>query len=92
MKKHNEIAIILYRKLYHKSECAQFYLQHHMKYQCKSRSDNAPHIYSVADSAFQDVVHNEEPQHILLAGESNSGKTTNMLHLVKHLMFLGKVS
>ncbi|XP_029156587.1 neither inactivation nor afterpotential protein C [Nylanderia fulva] len=63
---------------------------HHMKYQCKSRSDNAPHIYSVADSAFQDVVHNEEPQHILLAGESNSGKTTNMLHLVKHLMFLGK--
>lgn len=63
-----------------------------MKYQCKSRSDNAPHIYSVADSAFQDVMHNEEPQHILLAGESNSGKTTNMLHLVKHLMFLGKVS
>lgn len=63
---------------------------HHMKYQCKSRSDNAPHIYSVADSAFQDVMHNEEPQHILLAGESNSGKTTNMLHLIKHLMFLGK--
>lgn len=35
---------------------------------------------------------NEESQHILLAGESNSGKTTNMLHLVEHLMFLGKVS
>ncbi|XP_014478601.1 PREDICTED: neither inactivation nor afterpotential protein C isoform X2 [Dinoponera quadriceps] len=63
---------------------------HHAKYQCKSRSDNAPHIYSVADSTFQDVMHNEEPQHILLAGESNSGKTTNMLHLVEHLTFLGK--
>ncbi|XP_011875420.1 PREDICTED: neither inactivation nor afterpotential protein C isoform X2 [Vollenhovia emeryi] len=63
---------------------------HHAKYQCKSRSDNAPHIYSVADSAFQDVMLNEESQHILLAGESNSGKTTNMLHLVEHLMFLGK--
>ncbi|TGZ39750.1 Neither inactivation nor afterpotential protein C [Temnothorax longispinosus] len=62
----------------------------HAKYQCKSRSDNAPHIYSVADSAFQDVMLNEEAQHILLAGESNSGKTTNMLHLVEHLMFLGK--
>lgn len=37
-------------------------------------------------------MHNEEPQYILLAGESNSGKTTNMLHLVEHLAFLGKVS
>ncbi|XP_043256772.1 neither inactivation nor afterpotential protein C isoform X3 [Colletes gigas] len=63
---------------------------YHTKYQCKSRSDNAPHIYSVADSAYQDVLHNEEPQHILLAGESNSGKTTNMMHLVRHLMYLGK--
>ncbi|XP_025074650.1 neither inactivation nor afterpotential protein C [Pogonomyrmex barbatus] len=65
-------------------------IHHHAKYQCKSRSDNAPHIYSVADSAFQDVMLNEESQHILLTGESNSGKTTNMLHLVEHLMFLGK--
>ncbi|XP_011703378.1 PREDICTED: neither inactivation nor afterpotential protein C isoform X2 [Wasmannia auropunctata] len=65
-------------------------VHHHAKYQCKSRSDNAPHIYSVADSAFQDVMLNEESQHIVLAGESNSGKTTNMLHLIEHLMFLGK--
>ncbi|XP_033328921.2 STKc_myosinIII_N_like and MYSc_Myo21 domain-containing protein ninaC isoform X1 [Megalopta genalis] len=63
---------------------------YHTKYQFKSRSDNAPHVYSVADSAYQDVLHNEEPQHILLAGESNSGKTTNMLHLVRQLMYLGK--
>ncbi|XP_076230734.1 STKc_myosinIII_N_like and MYSc_Myo21 domain-containing protein ninaC isoform X2 [Nomia melanderi] len=63
---------------------------YHTKYQFKSRSDNAPHIYSVADSAYQDVMHNEEIQHILLAGESNSGKTTNMLHLIQHLMYLGK--
>ncbi|XP_026667369.1 neither inactivation nor afterpotential protein C isoform X6 [Ceratina calcarata] len=63
---------------------------YHTKYQCKSRSDNAPHIYSVADSAYQDVMHNNEAQNIVLAGESNSGKTTNMLHLVRHLMYLGK--
>lgn len=69
-----------------------FISQHHAKYQCKSRSDNAAHVYSVADSAFQDVMLNEESQHILLAGESNSGKTTSMLHLVEHLTFLGKVS
>ncbi|XP_023317073.1 neither inactivation nor afterpotential protein C isoform X2 [Trichogramma pretiosum] len=65
-------------------------LQYHCKYQNKSRSDNSPHIYSVADSAYQDVLHHEEPQHILFAGESNSGKTTNMMHLVQHLMYLGK--
>lgn len=67
-------------------------LQYHTKYQFKSRSDNAPHVYSVADSAYQDVMHNEAPQHILLSGESNSGKTTNMLYIIQHLMYLGKVS
>lgn len=63
-----------------------------VKYHCKSRSDNAPHIYSVADSAYQDVLHHEEPQHILLAGETLSGKTTLFKHLVKHLGYLGLVS
>lgn len=66
--------------------------QYHAKYQCKSRSDNSPHIYSVADSAYQDVLHHEESQHVIFSGESNSGKTTNMLHLIRHLMFLGKVA
>ncbi|XP_076177941.1 STKc_myosinIII_N_like and MYSc_Myo21 domain-containing protein ninaC [Ptiloglossa arizonensis] len=65
-------------------------VDYHTKYQCKSRSDNAPHVYSVADSAYQDLFHNEVTQHILLAGESNAGKTTNMLHLIQHLMYLGK--
>ncbi|XP_046607249.1 neither inactivation nor afterpotential protein C isoform X1 [Neodiprion virginianus] len=62
----------------------------HTKYQCKSRSDNAPHIYAVGDSAYQDVLHNEEGQHIIFAGESYSGKTRNMMHVVRHLMYLGK--
>ncbi|XP_048508226.1 neither inactivation nor afterpotential protein C isoform X2 [Athalia rosae] len=62
----------------------------HTKYQCKSRSDNAPHIYAVADSAYQDAYHNEEGQHIIFAGESYSGKTRNMMHVMKHLMYLGK--
>ncbi|KAK3908653.1 Neither inactivation nor afterpotential protein C [Frankliniella fusca] len=60
------------------------------KYQFKSRSDNEPHVYAVADSAYQDVFHNEEPQRIILAGESMSGKTTNFKHMLTHLLFLGK--
>ncbi|KAF4517215.1 hypothetical protein B566_EDAN005269 [Ephemera danica] len=58
---------------------------------CKSRSDNVPHIFAVADCAYQDVLHHEEPQHIILSGESHSGKTTNMMHLLKQLLWIGKV-
>ncbi|XP_018328516.1 neither inactivation nor afterpotential protein C isoform X2 [Agrilus planipennis] len=63
--------------------------EYHRRHMLKSRSDNAPHIYSVADSAYQDALHHEMTQHILLTGESGSGKTTNFLHLVDHLLFLG---
>lgn len=62
------------------------------KYFCKSRSDNAPHIYSVADSAYQDVLHHEEPQHIIFSGETYSGKTTNLKRILDHLNYLGLVS
>ncbi|XP_034933693.1 neither inactivation nor afterpotential protein C isoform X2 [Chelonus insularis] len=65
-------------------------LSYHEKYNFKSRSDNAPHIYSVADKAYQDVLHNEEAQHIIFSGESKSGKTSNMMNVIKHLMYLGK--
>lgn len=61
----------------------------HNKYNCKSRSDNAPHIFAVADSAYQDMLHHEEPQHIIFAGESYSGKTTNLRQAIRHLTILG---
>uniref|UniRef100_A0A182NBP7 non-specific serine/threonine protein kinase n=1 Tax=Anopheles dirus TaxID=7168 RepID=A0A182NBP7_9DIPT len=62
----------------------------HSKYMFKSRSDNAPHIFAIGDSAYQDMLHHEEPQHIILAGESYSGKTTNLKLLMKHLAVLGE--
>uniref|UniRef100_A0A8D8MAI6 Neither inactivation nor afterpotential protein C n=1 Tax=Cacopsylla melanoneura TaxID=428564 RepID=A0A8D8MAI6_9HEMI len=64
--------------------------KYHFKYKFKSRSDNAPHIFAVADSAYQDMMHHEEAQHIVLAGEILAGKTTSMRHLLKHLIFLGQ--
>lgn len=66
------------------------FFQFHNKYVCKSRSENSPHIFSVADSAFQDMLHHEEPQHIIFAGESFSGKTINMRLAIKHLTILGE--
>lgn len=67
-----------------------FLSQFHNKYVCKSRSENAPHIFSVADSAYQDMLHHEESQQIIVAGESYSGKTTNIKHAVRHLCILGE--
>ena len=79
--------IIKIRKL-----SSRIVLQFHAKYKFKSRSDNAPHIFAVADQAYQDMLHHKEPQHILVAGETLSGKTTNMLHLLQHLLYLGQVT
>lgn len=66
------------------------FLQLHSKYKSKSRSDNSPHIFAIADSAYQDMLHHEESQHILLGGESYSGKTHNVALLIKHLEYLGE--
>ncbi|CAH1732570.1 unnamed protein product [Aphis gossypii] len=64
--------------------------KHHYRYQFKCRSDNAPHIFSVADAAYQDMLHHEQPQHILMAGETKSGKSLNYGRLIEHLVFLGE--
>ncbi|XP_047507159.1 neither inactivation nor afterpotential protein C isoform X2 [Pieris napi] len=63
--------------------------EYHKKYECKSRSDNEPHIFSVADSAYQNALHHNEQQYIVFSGESKSGKTTSVLHALSHLTFLG---
>lgn len=56
----------------------------------KTRSDNAPHIFSVADSAYQDMMHHEEQQFVLFSGETYSGKTTNMRLCFEHLVLMGE--
>ncbi|CAG9567458.1 unnamed protein product [Danaus chrysippus] len=65
--------------------------EYHKKYECKSRSDNEPHIFAVADSAYQNALHHNEPQYIIFSGESKSGKSTSMVHALSHLTFLGSM-
>ncbi|ALC38813.1 ninaC [Drosophila busckii] len=67
----------------------EFSNEFHAKYRFKSRSENQPHIFSVADIAYQDMLHHREPQHIVFSGESYSGKSTNARLLIKHLCYLG---
>lgn len=44
----------------------------------------------MADSAYQDMLHHEEVQHIIFGGESYSGKTTNAKLVIDHLFILGE--
>ncbi|XP_061917816.1 unconventional myosin-XVIIIa-like [Entelurus aequoreus] len=49
------------------------------------REDSAPHIYSVAQSAYRNLLTTRQDQSIVLLGKSGSGKTTNCQHLVQYL-------
>jgi len=40
----------------------------------------------------QDALHNEESQHILIAGETRSGKSFAYRQILSHLLYLGRVS
>ncbi|KAM3868549.1 unconventional myosin-XVIIIa-like isoform 1-T1 [Diretmus argenteus] len=50
------------------------------------REDTAPHIYSMAQSAYRSLLTTRQDQSIVLLGKSGSGKTTNCQHLVQYLV------
>ncbi|XP_056140600.1 unconventional myosin-XVIIIa-like [Lampris incognitus] len=50
------------------------------------REDTAPHIYSMAQSAYRNLLTTRQDQSIVLVGKSGSGKTTNCQHLVQYLV------
>ena len=57
----------------------------HMFKGCR-RDDSAPHIYSVAQSAYRNLLTTRQDQSIVMLGKSGSGKTTNCQHLVQYLV------
>lgn len=57
----------------------------HMFKGCR-REDTAPHIYSVAQTAYRNLLTTRQDQSIVLLGKSGSGKTTNCQHLVQYLV------
>ncbi|KAF0290913.1 Neither inactivation nor afterpotential protein C [Amphibalanus amphitrite] len=62
----------------------------HAAYCSRARSDNAPHVYAVADRAHQDMAHHQRAQTIVFTGETGSGKTFNARMALAHLCHLGK--
>ncbi|XP_029028082.1 unconventional myosin-XVIIIa isoform X2 [Betta splendens] len=59
----------------------------HMFKGCR-REDSAPHIYSVAQSAYRSLLTTRQDQSIVLLGKSGSGKTTNCQHLLQYLVLI----
>ncbi|KAB8437438.1 hypothetical protein FH972_025116 [Carpinus fangiana] len=54
-------------------------------YRGRAREDTAPHIYSIADEAFRNLVEERENQSILVTGESGAGKTENTKKVIQYL-------
>ncbi|XP_061659456.1 unconventional myosin-XVIIIa-like [Syngnathoides biaculeatus] len=52
---------------------------------CRSE-DTAPHIYSMAQSAYRKLLTTRQDQAVVLLGKSGSGKTTNCQHIIQYLV------
>lgn len=52
---------------------------------CKSE-DMPPHIYSMAQSAYHNMLSSRRDQSLLFMGRSGSGKTTNFRHSIQYLV------
>lgn len=59
------------------------------KYRGKRKLEMPPHLFSVADNAYQNMVQDRENQSMLITGESGAGKTENTK---KVIMYFAKVA
>ncbi|KAM9488569.1 myosin-IIIa-like [Clarias gariepinus] len=66
--------------------------EHAKMYIGVKRTVNPPHIYAVADIAYQSMVSYNSDQCIVISGESGAGKTESAHLLVQQLTVLGKAN
>jgi myosin heavy subunit len=53
-------------------------------YQNKRKTEMPPHLWSVADNAYNDMLRNRENQSMLITGESGAGKTVNTKKVIAY--------
>ncbi|TNN52511.1 Myosin-7B [Liparis tanakae] len=60
-------------------------------YRGKGRFESPPHIYSIADNAYNDMLRNRENQSMLITGESGAGKTVNTKRVIQYFAILAAI-
>ncbi len=53
---------------------------------------SAPHLYYVAEAAYQDMISDKKNQSIIISGESGSGKTESTKIILKYLAVASEIS
>ncbi|XP_037540504.1 myosin-7B-like [Nematolebias whitei] len=57
-------------------------------YKGRRRADMPPHIYTIADNAYTDLLQNRENQSMLITGESGAGKTVNTKRVIQYFAII----
>lgn len=61
-------------------------------YRGRRRQEMPPHLFSVADGAYTDMIANRENQSMLITGESGAGKTENTKKVIAYFANVGASS
>merc|ERR1712170_18174 len=57
-------------------------------YRGKRRTEMPPHLYSIADNAYHDMMRNRDNQSMLITGESGAGKTVNTKKVIQYFSLI----
>ncbi|NWY04412.1 MYH6 protein, partial [Nothoprocta ornata] len=60
-------------------------------YRGKKRSEAPPHIFSISDNAYQNMLTDRENQSILITGESGAGKTVNTKRVIQYFASIAAI-
>ncbi|XP_012494347.1 PREDICTED: LOW QUALITY PROTEIN: myosin-7-like [Propithecus coquereli] len=58
-------------------------------YKGKKRTEMPPHLFSISDNAYHDMLMEHENQSMLITGESGAGKTENMKKVIQYFANIG---